>query len=74
MKGSMSAIGTKRTSRFTVVMYVFDPKRTLGIGGAAIKPNEVRKGWLPAELLFHPELQWHRWSAWAVHGSGKKVG
>jgi hypothetical protein len=36
MKGSMSAIGTKRTSRFTVVMSVFDPKRTLGIGGAAI--------------------------------------
>ena len=57
---------------FALHMSAYDPKRTLGIGGAAIKPNEVKNRWLPEELLFHPELQWHRWSVWAVHVPVKK--
>ena len=35
-------LGVKRTLVCALHMSAFDPKRTLGIGGAAIKPNEVR--------------------------------
>ena len=50
----MSAFGGKADMPFALQMSAFDPKRTLGIGGAAIKPNEVTNRWLPVRATISP--------------------